>query len=83
MQYRRSWNDRIPARAGRDISMQAATRSFIEAGSSLCTRTDYLAKDRIACGALPLKTVYDLIAKIYPESDSVYDLPAIDKMTAK
>jgi hypothetical protein len=28
-------------------------------------------------GSLSLE-VYDFIAKIYPESDSVYDLPAID-----
>ena len=68
--------------------MRVAARSFIEAGLSLEREPIALPKDRVAAGALPLKTVYDLaakggsvyalIAKIYPESDSVYDSPAID-----
>ena len=45
---------------GRGISTLVATRSFIEAGSSLARA---LPKDRVAAGALPLKTVYDLAAK--------------------
>jgi hypothetical protein len=68
--------------------MRVATRSFIEAGLSLVREPIALPKDRVAAGALPLKTVYALAAKtkfslrfnckIYPENDSVYDLPAID-----
>jgi hypothetical protein len=63
MHYRRSWNYRIPTRAGRGILIQVAAKSFIEAGSSLCARADYLPKDRVPSGALPLQTVYDLAAK--------------------
>jgi hypothetical protein len=43
--------------------MRVATRPFIEAGLSLERESIALPKDRIAAGALPLKTVYDLAAK--------------------
>jgi hypothetical protein len=42
--------------------MPVATRSFIEAGSSLARGSIALPKDRFAAVALPLKTVYDLPA---------------------
>jgi hypothetical protein len=50
--------------------MRVATRSFIEAGSSLARESIALPKDRVAAVALPLKTVYDLAAK----TTSVYGL---------
>ena len=43
--------------------MRVATRSFIEAGSSLARESISLLKDRVASVALPLKTVYDVAAK--------------------
>ena len=43
--------------------MRVATRSYIEAGSSLARESIALPKDRVAAVALPLKTVYDLAAK--------------------
>ena len=43
--------------------MRVATRSFIEAASSLTREPIALPKDRVAAEALPLKTVYDLAAK--------------------
>jgi hypothetical protein len=49
--------------SGKSISMCVATRSFIEAASSLTRESVVLPKDRVAVVALPLKTVYDLAAK--------------------
>jgi hypothetical protein len=57
--------------------MRVATRSFIEAGSSLVREPIAFPKDRVAAGALPLKTVYALAATTR-FSLRFYDLPAID-----
>jgi hypothetical protein len=68
--------------------MRVATRSFIEAGSSLAREPIAMPKDRVEAGDLPLRTAYNLAAKTgvslrfncknLPRIDSVYDLPAID-----
>ena len=42
--------------------MRVATRSFIEADLSLEREPNALPKDRLTAGALPLKTVYDLVS---------------------
>ena len=73
----------------RSFECEVASRSFIDAGLRIYARADEVAKEqgrspqlgRCKRSTIYLQKaglVYDSIAKIWPESDPVYDLTAID-----
>jgi hypothetical protein len=63
MQNSRSWESGSQSELEDVCRREVATRSFIDAGSRIYARADYVAKDRVGAAAWSLQTVYDLAAK--------------------